>query len=154
MDPKDFYTLAEKLSQTDDPAHCRSAISRAYYAVYNHAVNILRDWGFEVENRPSGHKEVQYRLFYSNDTDFQHISTQLGDLLGDRVKADYRLDQPGIESQRTAKSKVSLVKRIMEDLSAGAKDAHRSGRMYENIKNNEPRIQAQLKSHKQTIAGD
>jgi len=154
MNPRDFFVVAKKLSDINDPAHCRSAISRAYYAVYNQAVGILEQWGFEIERGPSGHKEVQYRLLYSNDKGAQVIRRQLMDLEGDRVKADYRLDQAAIEGQQTAQSKVLQVEKMMAELEAARTDGVRSGRMYDSIKKNEQRIQSMLREYRQRIAGD
>jgi hypothetical protein len=55
MDPIDFYNLAVELSVNAKPAHCRSAISRAYYAVYHVAVGLVKAGSNTISEGAKGH---------------------------------------------------------------------------------------------------
>jgi hypothetical protein len=65
MEAKDYFDLAQKLAQMRTEAAIRSAISRAYYALLNSAVQLLQQLGFRVEQGPGKHGEVYRRLFNS-----------------------------------------------------------------------------------------
>lgn len=57
MNPRDFHRLAARLMTDFSPAAARTAISRAYYASYNVAVETLTEMGFRVSRGPAGHGE-------------------------------------------------------------------------------------------------
>lgn len=61
MDPRDFHALAVRLATGTAPAaaDCRTAISRAYYAVFNVAAEHLRGMGFPIGKGAAAHGEVQ-----------------------------------------------------------------------------------------------
>ena len=46
MRPRQFLDLAARLAESGGPADCRTAISRAYYAIFNEAEAFLRRMGF------------------------------------------------------------------------------------------------------------
>ena len=59
---QDFQNVAEALAKNNNPAYLRSAVSRAYYAVYNTATEILRNLGFQVSQNANGHMDVIRKL--------------------------------------------------------------------------------------------
>lgn len=101
MLPTLFLTLAEELAQADGPAECRTAVSRAYYAVFNSSGRFLERMGF---HRPKWnyHVVLQQRLLSSGDPDIALIGMQLGRLHRDRVQADYHLDDHLPENKNNA----------------------------------------------------
>ena len=114
MDPKKFLDLAQLLSSgTPQPERLRTATSRAYYAVYNFAFQILTEMGIRISTGPSGHGDVRNKLSYSKDKGLQSISSQLGDLQGYRILADYRMPDTKAESSQNVKAHVEQAKRMI-----------------------------------------
>ena len=62
MDPHDFYQLASQLANSPHAAELRTAISRAYYAIYHVGVTPLESLGFRLSSGPAGHGDVRNRL--------------------------------------------------------------------------------------------
>jgi len=101
--------------------------------VYNSAVGLLEDMGFEIEKGPLGHKDVRRRLFYSGDSDAREVGSQLKDLEGHRVRADYRMDHPEVERTRNARSNVVLATSMIGKLDKAVEDPTRRARMVQGI---------------------
>jgi hypothetical protein len=116
MNPRDLCQLATRLVDGGSPAELRTAISRAYYAVYLVAVEHLEGMNFRISKGPGGHGEVQHHLNNSGDADLQHISSQLGDPHGRRIRADYHLDRRDVENPKTARALVIQALQMIETL--------------------------------------
>jgi uncharacterized protein (UPF0332 family) len=102
MKPERFLDLAERLV----PEDCRSAISRAYYAVFNVAEDFLRRMNFR-RPKQGYHQVLQHRLLAAKDEEIRQIGSDLGDFHEERIEADY--DMQGIcpaESQANAQAAV------------------------------------------------
>lgn len=116
MDPREFHRLAFQLVGGTSPAEFRTAISRAYYATYNVAVEVLESMGFRISKGPGGHGEVQNRLSNSGDSEAIRVGSQLADLHNRRIQADYRLDRTDVENVRTARALVEQARRMIQTL--------------------------------------
>lgn len=116
MDPREFHILASELVNRKRAADIRTAISRAYYAVFNVGVGILVELGFKVSEGTGGHGEVRHRLSNSGDSELAKVGSQLGDLQSRRIHADYRLAQKDIESQKVAEALVQLAGKMIRTL--------------------------------------
>jgi len=116
MDPREFHRLASQLVGGTTSAEFRTAISRAYYASYNVAVQILEEMGFRVSRGPAGHGDVQNRLGNSGDTEVMKVGSQLTDLHGRRIQADYRLDRTDVENVKTVRTLVEQSGRMIRTL--------------------------------------
>lgn len=117
MDPRKFLELAQLLaSGTPQPERLRTATSRAYYAVYNLASQRLVEMGFPISTGSSGHGEVRNKLSYSKDKDLQNVSSQLGDLQGFRISADYRMTNTQAENPENVKAHVDQAKRMIDTM--------------------------------------
>ncbi len=114
MDPIEFHQLALSLVDGGTPAEVRSAISRAYYAIFHVSANILRGMGFRIKRTAEGHTDVAHRLSNCGHTNVIYIGQNLGDLRGMRNDADYRLDKP--QNQKTARAIIKQVGTWIEDL--------------------------------------
>ncbi|MCI0681181.1 MAG: hypothetical protein L0Y71_03680 [Gemmataceae bacterium] len=101
MVPRLFLTLAQELAQADDPAACRTAISRSYYAVFHTAERFLKRMGFHRPKKDH-HTALQRRLQNSGDAEISSVGIQLGQLHHERVQADYYLDNHWSEQKDTA----------------------------------------------------
>lgn len=116
MDPRDFQKLAHKLVEGTTPAEVRTAISRAYYAAYSFANEILTDLGFRTFKNAKGHKQTQFRLNNSGDDDIIQVGSKLTDLETKRIRADYQLNRTDVENPKTAKAIVLDVDRVFSAL--------------------------------------
>lgn len=85
-------------------ARHRTAISRAYYAPFHCAVELLAEFGVVIKSNHTAHQEVYLRLYQTNLPTAQEAANLLHDLRGERNRADYRLDLTAPENALTAKS--------------------------------------------------
>ncbi|NUO78752.1 hypothetical protein HUU05_01645 [candidate division KSB1 bacterium] len=63
MKGEDFLAVAKAMMQLRTEAGFRSAISRAYYALFNSASHLLRELDVTIAQSPSGHGDVKNFLF-------------------------------------------------------------------------------------------
>lgn len=108
MKPVEFLQLAVELHRSAQPARLRTAVSRAYYAVYHEVVGFLADLGFRVDKGPGGHGDARNKLFNTNDAELARVASQMTELHRKRIAADYRLDD--LDPERRA-----AVMRIVEE---------------------------------------
>ena len=116
MHAKEFQKLADSLAKGTGAAELRTAISRAYYAVYHVSVELLGEMSFQIHKNATGHREVLDHLSNSGDAEVQRASVQLGDLQGKRNRADYDLDVPDVENPNTARLTVTLAATLIHTL--------------------------------------
>lgn len=116
MDPREFHILASELVKGRRACEIRTAISRAYYAVFNVGVEILTGLGFRISEGPRGHGDVWNRLSNSGDSEVVKVGSQLTDLYTRRLHADYRLNKKDIEDQKTARLLVELAHNMIRTL--------------------------------------
>src|SRR5687767_13640233 len=102
MDPRDFNSLAAQLAGGATAAHCRSAISRAYYAAFNVAAQLLRGIGCPPGKGGAAHGDVQKFLGSCGDPAIAATATDLGSLHSRRIRADYQMDKTDVESPANA----------------------------------------------------
>lgn len=65
-----------RLARGKTPAHQRSATSRAYYAVFNYAAELLRAF-VPISKGAAAHGEVQHCLASCGDTDVVAVGSDL-----------------------------------------------------------------------------
>ena len=106
MNPREFQELARKLADGDSPAEFRTAVSRAYYSVFNVGAELMKGMGFAISESPSGHGELEYKLSNSKHLDVEKVGSQLADLRSRRIHADYRLERKEAETQKNAQAVV------------------------------------------------
>ncbi len=85
--------MADELGASAEPAHLRSAVSRAYYAVYHAAVVAVENLG---GMRLSSHDAVGDGFQTSVDPEVSELGQHLLDIKSSRHEADYKLARPGI----------------------------------------------------------
>jgi uncharacterized protein (UPF0332 family) len=91
MNAQDFLTLARALAAGNSEAEWRTAISRAYYATFHTARELLRDLGFVVPRDDSAHRYLIYRLNNGQHPSAERAGLDLDRLRSDRNAADYDL---------------------------------------------------------------
>jgi uncharacterized protein (UPF0332 family) len=89
MNVRDFLTLADSLSQGKVEAEWRTAVSRAYYAAFHFARDLLSQYGFTVPRADRAHSYLWLRLANSGHEDVQRAGGQLDSLRRARNQADY-----------------------------------------------------------------
>ena len=94
MNPHDFLTLAQQLAGAGTEAAWRSAVSRAYYAAFHFARQLLEDLGFRVPHADRAHGHLWLRLSNCGDPQVEKAGMRLNDLRRERNWADYDLKRP------------------------------------------------------------
>jgi len=130
VDPRDFRSLASLLvtgtSTVLAAARLRTSTSRAYYSVYHVGTEILEDMGFYVDKGPSGHAQVSMCLSNSGNDELKKAGSQLSDLYGYRVTADYRLHNARAENQKNVQADVLLAGKLIKTLDQVSRGPDRS----------------------------
>jgi hypothetical protein len=106
MDAHSFFALAESLassaretpSRLNFDAVCRSAISRAYYAVFLLAREFVEELGIETRRIPNPHATLQQALRNCGVLSLERLAESLRSLAGYRAEADYDLLSTDVES--------------------------------------------------------
>jgi hypothetical protein len=125
MDAARFLDLAKVLKGgTASAEMCRTAIGRAYYAAFNVGVEALVAIGIRPSQNPSGHGELRNCLGASSDPELRRANARLGVLLSRRIRADYDLSDPVVETRAEADTAcheadeaISLLTRLRHDAS-------------------------------------
>jgi hypothetical protein len=94
MDPRNFLDVAFDLAGEFREADWRSAVSRAYYAAFHVAGQLLQRCSFVVPQGDQAHGFSWIRLANCGDTSGQQAGNELRRLRGARNRADYALAQP------------------------------------------------------------
>ena len=89
MKGEDFLAVAKAMLQLRTEAAFRSAISRAYYALFNSAARLLRELGFTIAQSPSGHGDVKNFFFNCGIDQAVGFARALDELRTKRNLADY-----------------------------------------------------------------
>ena len=133
MNPRDFLRTAQRLAGSTAPADRRTAISRAYYAVYNVAYDLLLSLGFNVGHEHTAHEAVWRRLRESRATGVVSAGSRLRRLHQLRVRADYWMRDPHPERPATATLAVTVAESMIRDLDTAAADPATRERMIRAI---------------------
>jgi len=91
MTGREFLTVANRLAGAGTEAEWRSAISRAYYAAFHAARELMEDLRFAVPRADRAHAYLSRRLANCGHPQTQQAGMDLNALRGDRNQADYDL---------------------------------------------------------------
>jgi uncharacterized protein (UPF0332 family) len=116
MTGHDFLPLAQRLAGGGTEPEWRTAVSRAYYAAFHGARQLLAGLGFRAPFGDRAHAYLWYRLANSGDASVQRAGNDLGELRRRRNQADYDLVVP--LAQARALSQVHLGEQIIHVLDA------------------------------------
>jgi uncharacterized protein (UPF0332 family) len=112
MLPQGFIDLAERLIASEkNPEGFRSAISRAYYGAFLQAEDFLRRMNVYLVTDKK-HQELLQVLADTSDAEVDEVSAMLGDLRDERNRADYKLDDKGVEVEAHAQQCLDNAKDI------------------------------------------
>ena len=128
MDPEEFQRFALATVKGGRPVDCRVAISRAYYAIFNVAADLLRNAGCTIGFGPDAHGKVPQHLpSVTADPAVRMEGSWIGEMKGVRNKADYRMTDTLIEYAPTAELWVRESARHIAALKAAFAGANRAG---------------------------
>jgi uncharacterized protein (UPF0332 family) len=117
MNPNDFLDLASELVGGTREAEWRSGVSRAYYAAFHTARDLLCHCGFAVPASDRAHAYLWLRLANCGHPLVSRAGDRLQDLRRQRNHADYDLDQPFGEADAVHHFNVaSDVVRLLEEV--------------------------------------
>lgn len=114
MTGHDFLPLAARLAGGSTEAEWRSAVSRAYYAAFHVARQLLMDLGFSVPRAERAHAYLWLRLHNCGEPQQQQAGADLNALRGLRNQADYDLHRP--LSPTIAAPQVRLAEQVVQTL--------------------------------------
>ena len=118
MDAREFLTLAQQLSVARTEASWRSAVSRAYYAVFHVAKRLLEDLGFAVPRADRAHAYLWLRPANCGDAQVEQAGSELNELRRDRNWADYDIRRP--MRQIVIQQQLPIATRIIQVFEAAA----------------------------------
>jgi uncharacterized protein (UPF0332 family) len=117
MQGEDFLFPAEQLLKMPSEAAYRSAVSRAYYAVFHCGAEFLSGLGIQASRGPQTHGQLQARVNNCGVTEFQQLYRIIYRLYDNRLLADYDLKSKEFQSQATtalwlasAKQAIAIIK--------------------------------------------
>lgn len=94
MEGKDFLALAKKLQNSDDEASLRTAVSRSYFAIFNHVKNFLTTRGIKLPEAAQAHAKAHQYLSNCGIDEAEELADDLDNLRKNRNDADYELRSP------------------------------------------------------------
>jgi uncharacterized protein (UPF0332 family) len=92
MTGHDFLPLASRLAAGSTEADWRTAVSRAYYAAFHVARQLLQDLRFRVPQADQAHRHLWLRLSNCGDPQVEQAGADLNVLRRNRNRADYELN--------------------------------------------------------------
>ena len=124
IQPLEFLTLAEIWVEGSSEGEWRSAVSRAYYAAFHVARDLLTGLGFRVPHGPQAHAYLWMRLSNCGDPGIADAGSDLNDLQGWRNRADYDLRRT--LNQPTARTWVRTARAVVQRLDSALVDPARA----------------------------
>ena len=118
MDPRRFLAQAKRLSASSNEEDWRTAVSRAYYAAFHVACDLMTDLGFSVPKADRAHGYLWLRLQNCGDLPTEKAGADLKALRYFRNTADYELHQQITRSM--APSAIRWAESIIRALDAAA----------------------------------
>ena len=94
MTGTDFLPVAARLANGPTEADWRTAVGRAYYAVFHVARQLLEDLGFCVPRADRAHAYMWLRLSNSGDVQVERAAADVQLMRKHRNHADYDLRKP------------------------------------------------------------
>jgi len=96
---EEFLEVSKNLLKTPTEAAYRTAVNRAYYAVFHCGAAFFRELGFKISDGPQTHGQLMARINNCSTPELQSIYNDLVDLYKRRRLADYDLNSPFFHGQ-------------------------------------------------------
>jgi len=94
MSGEEFLEVSKNLLKTPNEAAYRTAVNRAYYAVFHCSAAFFSELGLKISDGPQTHGQFLARINNCGTPELQSIHTNLVDLYKRRRLADYDLSSP------------------------------------------------------------
>ena len=117
MDGREFLDVATLLVQRSEEGALRSSVSRSYYAAYNYARQTLRKLGFRrIADQRRNHGLVSRYFQNSGVSEIEKAGSELLDLEGDRVTADYKLGDQKFQKKDNVRLRLRIAESIIRQI--------------------------------------
>jgi len=113
MRPRLNLNSARLLVETGTPEGCRSAISRSYYAAYGEATVLVETAGRVVPPTGKSHALVRDLLKATREPRLRYAGLMLNDLYTQRLRADYRANDPFPENAVNVRNAIRMAATIV-----------------------------------------
>jgi uncharacterized protein (UPF0332 family) len=124
MNGPDFLPLAARLTVGSAEAEWRTAVGRAYYAVFHVARQLLEDLGFRVPRADRCHAYLWMRLNNCGNSQVQRSASDLQTMRNHRNHADYDLHLP--LRQAIAAADLQMARALIQVLAAAEQEPTRT----------------------------
>jgi uncharacterized protein (UPF0332 family) len=115
MEPRQFLETAKTLADLElEEPDWRSAISRAYYASFLDARELLDVMQFAVSRRKDTHQEVRKHFTHSSQSLGRTIARELSILHAQRLNADYEMADSLVYNVKDAEFAIAKAKHIID----------------------------------------
>lgn len=118
MNPDDFLVLAVRLSASSGESERRTAISRAYYAVFHKARVLVEGCGIVCPPTAEVHDKLARCLQNAQDADLAMIGDKLNMFRSVRNTADYRLNEPKFGNSQFVALQLAMARETADALAA------------------------------------
>jgi len=95
MDPLDFFVTANKLKSSRQEADIRTAIGRAYYAIFNYIRSYLARNNITLQDG-SAHRDLRISIRNSGIGGAQELARDIQEIYDQRRIADYEMDMTSL----------------------------------------------------------
>ncbi len=137
MDSLEFLSFAKNIAPSHGAPGRRSAVSRAYYSAFHFTLALLAELGCTFE-RNRNHGKVIEILNQVQHEGAKKASGSLTTLQGNRVKADYNLQDAKAESDRFSSLSIDIAADIRSSLQTvfeACKDGARKSALTDHLRN-------------------
>lgn len=124
MTGSDFLSLAHRLAAEASEPEWRTAVSRAYYASFHVARQLLEELGFRVPWADRAHAYLTMRLNNCGEASVQQAGSDLHSLRSLRNQADYDLHRP--LRQAVAIAQAHIAEQIIQALTLAKQEPIRT----------------------------
>ncbi|MGH7598047.1 MAG: HEPN domain-containing protein [bacterium] len=128
---EEFLEVSKSLLKTPKEAAYRTAVNRAYYAVFHCCAAFFRELGFKISDGPQTHGQLLARINNCGTPELQSIYNDLVDLYKHRLLADYDLNSSFFHGQ----SLVALIVASADQIIAAVKRCQQSQDLRLQIRN-------------------
>lgn len=118
MIPDEFLVLAVRLSASSGEAERRSAVSRAYYAIFHRARLLVEDCGVVCPATAEVHDKLVKCLSNAHDANLTIVGDKLNMSRTARNSADYRLNDQSFSSAKYVAIQIALAREMADSLTA------------------------------------
>jgi hypothetical protein len=104
-----FLALAKELLAGPSDAHCRTAVSRAYYGAFHLACQLVSDCGVKLPRSAAAHEKATQCMQSSKNSDVALAGVKLHSLRRARNSADYSLEDREFDTAKRREHSLPLL---------------------------------------------